>query len=148
MNHNKNIKVYQTLIKFSLLVLTFFLLSFNLTCKDPEDFKPVDSLLPPPSPPEVLLPHPDTIFNGDIYPVLFDWTDIEGAERYEIETDTTPFFSTALSYSAPSPPLTIPCIRYHFPETKYYYRIRAVSTLWIYYTAWTETRFFYLRFDM
>jgi len=140
-------KVYYTLIKFFLLVFTFFLVSFNSTCKDPEEFEPVDSLLPPPSPPEILLPLPETLFNGNIFPVLFDWTEVEGAERYDIEIDTTPFFSTASSYSAPSPPHTIACRRYHFPETIYFYRIRAVSTLWIYYTEWIETRFFYLRFD-
>ena len=140
-------KVYQTLIKFFLLVFTFFLVSFNSTCKDPEDFKPVDSLLPPPQAPEVILPLPETLFNGYWFPVLFDWTEVEGAERYEIETDTTPFFSTASSETVSSPPHIVPCRRYHFPETIYFYRIRAGSTLWTYYTEWTEIRFFYLRFD-
>lgn len=81
MNHNKNIKVYQTLIKFSLLVLTFFLLSFNLTCKDPEEFKPVDSLLPPPQAPEFSLPLADTIF----------WIPNQGSDTIGTHTKPTYF---------------------------------------------------------
>ncbi|MCK4250667.1 hypothetical protein KAX97_04440 [candidate division WOR-3 bacterium] len=155
MNHNKNIKVYQTLTKFSLLVLTFFLLSFNLTCKDPEEFKPVDSLLPPPQPPEFSLPLADTIFwIPDEGPdtigahVTFDWSVIEDAEIYEINIDTnlsfdSPEFERRLKTSSP----TVIGILYYHTKPTYFSRIRAGSNLWTWFTDWSEIKKFQILRD-
>lgn len=155
MNHNKNIKVYQTLIKLSLLVLTFFLLSLNLTCKDPEEFKPVDSLLPPPQAPEFSLPLADTIFwipnqGSDTIGahVIFDWSIIEDAEIYEIHIDTN------LSFDSPkferriltSSPAIIGILCYH-TKPSYFSRIRAGSNLWTWFTDWSEIRKFHILRD-
>lgn len=153
MNHNKNIKVYQKLIKFSLLVLTFFLLSFNLTCKDPEEFKPVDSLLPPPQPPDFSLPLSDTVFWLQ-FPdtigahVTFEWNTIEDAEIYEIHVDTnlsfdSPEFKRRILTSSP----VIIGLLCHNTKPTYFSRIRAGSSLWTWFTDWSEIKKFHILRD-
>lgn len=141
-------KVYQTLVKFFFLGFVCFLVSFNSTCKDPEEFEPVDSLLPPPSPPGLIHPFPDTVFPcGVSYDVFFYWKPIESAGVYQIQIDTASTFSTELFLQVSSPPTTIKLNRYG-NRTDYFARIRAGSSLWIWYTDWSEIRLFHLIRDI
>jgi len=145
---NKNSEIYRILTKIYPLL---FLLSFvflNLECKNPEEYEPGDPSQPPPSAPDILLPLSDTTFYGTVYPVIFDWTSIDGAERYEIELDTNSFFSAGSLYTTYSHPFTIQCIRYHSPKTTYFFRIRGGSSLWTYYTDWSEIRVFHIHRDL
>ena len=129
-------------------VFCLLVLLFSCSCKDPEEYDPYDPLDPPPGPPELLMPLPDTnlCYGPRIHNVFFDWTIAGGAEMYEIQTDSTLTWSTAVISRSPSPPIFIQLYRYAGRAT-YYARIRAASSGWTNYTAWSEPRRFYLRPD-
>ena len=55
----------------------------NYGCVDPDEYAPENPpLLPPPDPPQVLLPLPDTTLytHSALENVLYDWTIVNGAE--------------------------------------------------------------------
>lgn len=132
---------------FSIIMLIVFVLMGH-GCKDPEDYNPEEPQFPPPPPPELLLPYADTnLCHGSPHvPVFFDWTTVSGAELYEIQTDSTLSWSTAEITRVSSPPTYIGLYRY-VENAPWYARIRAGSSNWTNYTAWSETRRFFLRPD-
>ncbi len=119
------------------------LLPLILQCQDPYDWQPGDPQIPPPDPPELYMPYPDTIFNGSAgYNVQFDWEEISGYQvLYEVQTDTLSSFSTGIIMSASSSPATFFIKRYSY-KTNYYCRVRAGSPAWTWYTGWSETHHF------
>ncbi|MGB7054064.1 MAG: hypothetical protein WBE28_01930 [bacterium] len=128
------------------LLITVVLISHG--CKDPDEYNPEEPLLPPPGPPELLLPYPDTnLCHGSPHvAVFFDWTTVSGAEIYEIQTDSTLSWSTAEITRVSSPPTYIGLYRY-VENAPWYARIRAGSSNWTNYTAWSQPRRFFLRPD-
>lgn len=130
------------------VVSCLLLLFANYSCTDPEEYNPYDPLDPPPGPPALLYPLPDTnlCYGPRMHNVLFDWTVVSGAEMYEIQTDSTLTWNTAVISQSPSPPMYIPLYRYAGTAV-YYARIRAASSQWTNYTVWSDSRRFYLRPD-
>ena len=129
------------------VLCTFFLL-ISSSCTDPQEYDPYDPLDPPPDPPELLYPLPDTnlCYGPRIHNVLFDWNTVAGAEMYEIQTDSTLTWNTAVISRSPSPPMIMQLYRYT-GRAVYYARIRAASSGWTNYTDWSDPRRFYLRPD-
>jgi hypothetical protein len=116
-------------------------------CTDSQEYDPYDPLDPPPGPPELIYPLPDTNLCGGLYQnVFFDWNIVGGAEMYEVQTDSTLTWTTAVISQSPSPPIFISLHRYS-RRAVYYARIRAASSGWTNYTAWSDPRRFYLRPD-
>jgi hypothetical protein len=141
--------INDTLRCFAIILLIAAVL-MGCGCKNPEEYSPEEPpLLPPPDPPQLLLPYPDTTLYtlSPLQNVLFDWITISGAEIYEIQTDSTLSWSTAVITRADHPPLYIALYRYAVTAT-YYVRIRAGSALWTNYTDWSEPRVFYIRLDV
>ncbi|UCD19516.1 MAG: hypothetical protein JSU64_08955 [candidate division WOR-3 bacterium] len=138
------------LLKSHLIHLLLLTIVINYGCLDPDEYRPEDPpLLPPPDPPHLLLPPADTTIYtlSESENVLFDWTIVDGAEIYEIQTDTTLSWSDPAIRLAENPPLNIALYRYDVIAT-YYVRIRAGSARWTSYTDWSESRRFFIRLDV
>jgi hypothetical protein len=119
-----------------------------ITCRDEDEYdNPYDEEAPPP--PELLFPLPDTIMAcGNTHHVFFDWTTVEGAERYDIQIDTSAGFHADSLFYDNDPPRTITLTR-HGAQTKYYWRARGASVYWRkLFTDWSEMRVFYLVRDV
>lgn len=136
----------------SILVLAaVFLLTSG--CKDPDEYDPTQPLEPPPGPPALIHPMPDTNLCGGVYQIVFfDWHAIPGAQMYELQIDTSVTFTTPdtvifhMLLLIALPPAHVELYRYADPAT-YYAVIRAGSTSWSTYTEWSEPRRFFLRPD-
>lgn len=117
-------------------------------CKDPDEYNPEEPQFPPPGPPQLIFPYPDTnlCFGSPFQNVFFDWNTISGAEIYEIQTDSTLSWSTAEITRVTNPPTFIMLYRYA-GTAPWYARIRAGSSNWTNYTDWSDTRRFFLRPD-
>ena len=134
-------------LNFTVVLATILWVVLMTTCKEPSEFEPDDPYTDPPDPPVFVLPLPDTTLNGYFVPVIFDWTDVAGAENYEIQFDTNTTFPTDSIHQVNAPPTTISFRRYG-TVTIYCYRIRALSSSWQDgHTVWSATRRFYLRPD-
>lgn len=113
-----------------------------ISCTDPDEYNPQDPKLPPPDPPELTMPLPDTVICGG--PVFFDWIVPAGSEVFQIQTDTTPSFNTADMFQTFATAAYISLEYYGTSRITYYARIRAGSSHWIDYTVWSAVRRFYL----
>jgi hypothetical protein len=132
----------QGLILALVFALTFF------SCKDPDEYDPNQPLDPPPDPPTLLFPLPDTNLcsSSAFQNVFFDWNIVGGTEVYQLQVDSILSFETAELLQFSYPPTYVQLYRYTDRAT-YYARIRAGSTRWSNYTDWSEVRIFYLRPD-
>ena len=141
----KQNKINQRLNKLFSLAFILFLFFINFGCMDPDEYKPDEppEKLEPPEAPNILLPEPDAEFRSyDHCLVQFDWSPVEGAQEYEIEIDTTSTFSHTWP-EACWPPTAV-LLPFYPPKTTYFFRVRAYSSSWIWYTDWSESRRFYL----
>lgn len=120
-------------------------MSVNVHCRDPYEFEPIfDSLTPPPGAPALLHPCNDTVYRTYTYPndIIFEWSYIDGAQLYMLdiskdsmfEDSVTSEFNTTVSCCtiAVDPPLPLDKKRIR------YWRVRAYSRLWWWYTDWSE----------
>jgi hypothetical protein len=124
-----------------IILLLPVLLLASMSCKNPDECNPQEPQLPPPNPPLLILPYSDTVICEG--PVLFDWTVPSGSEIFQIQTDTLYSFSTAEMFLVHSSNAYIQLPYYH-GRTTYWTRIRAGCSQWSDYTAWSESRRFYL----
>jgi hypothetical protein len=115
-----------------LIVLAFLI----VRCSDTND--PGGPFQEPPLPPRLIKPYPDTALPCDVAcSVNFDWTTVQAAEIYELQTDTLAHFGTAMTHQK-NPPAQVTLLRYG-PRTTYYWRVRAGNALWTEsYTDWSE----------
>lgn len=146
MPFHMNFKARRTMSALNVFVLAFVFLLTGTGCKDPEEYDPTEPLDPPPAPPTLIMPLPDTSINSSAssVDVLFDWNTISAAEMYEIQVDSNLTFRTAQLVQIAQPPTFISLYRYASTAT-YYARIRAASSRWENYTEWSEPRRFFLR---
>ncbi len=118
-----------------------------LVCKDPLSFQPGDPSMPdPPGPPVPVYP-PDGENTGDYgYPqdVAFQWGKVNGAIFYQVEvyTESIPELPNlhTIADGVTTTTVTVRFGRYGF----YYWRVRAGSHRWNWYTDWSELNRFVL----
>ena len=143
---NASARLKSTVIHGMFLALIFVLITVG--CKDPDEYDPSQPLDPPPGPPNLIFPLPDTNLCSSslLQNVFFDWNTVSGSEVYQIQADSLITFETAELFQYSYPPTYIQLYRYDGRAT-YYARIRAGSHRWTNYTDWSEVRRFYLRPD-
>ncbi len=135
-------------MKIILLVIVILFSQLNPGCKGPEQYEPPeDSLIPPPSAPQLLFPPNDTHYvfgqggqGWDYVIVQLEWTAVSGAELYELHISNTSTFTDTLLYTVFG---TTPILSFGSPR-HCYWRVRAESELWTWYTDWSETGYFRL----
>ncbi len=128
------------------LSLSTLLLITGISCKDPEEYNPEIQKIPPPDPPEIILPLTDTVIcSGG---VLFDCTVPAGTQIFQIQADTLSDFSTTEMFLRYPWQLSA-CISltFYHGRTTWWARIRAGSEDWNDYTDWSDNRRFYLWAD-
>ena len=114
-------------------------------CKDPGEFEPeVDSLIDPPGPTRLIYPPDDTGYVvSSANPVLeidFLWNAIIDAEYYEFQIASESTFNDSYTTTYTLSINTINNTVIHTGDN--YWRVRASSPLWTWYTDWSEVRFF------
>ena len=139
-------KLSNLLSKIILISMLILLTNMNPGCKDPNEYKPPeDSLLPPPGPPQLFFPPVDTEYvlvpNPGVIHIPFDWSDVEGAEYYEIELSPDSNFINGITHESNSSKLTI---SFYAPQDLYWH-VRAESDSWTWYTPWSESWYFRIR---
>jgi hypothetical protein len=130
------------LILPALALISVVVMIACISCTDPEEYNPQEQKIPPPEPPEIIKPFLDTVICGG--PVLFDWTIPAGSEIFQIQTDTTPLFTTADMFQTFASGASLSLEYNGSKRTTYYARIRAGSSRWTDYTVWSDIRRFYL----
>jgi len=115
-----------------------------LACRDPNSYQPFDPTKPdPPAPPA--LSYPVNGWKSDLYAypqnVDFAWQAVPGAQFYQIQVTSDSLFSS------PDPGLrayqtSLACSLRTFGV--YYWRVRAASSNWNDYTAWSGRFWFAL----
>ncbi len=121
-------------------VFMIVLFTFQNGCKDPNDYAPPeDSLLEPPDPPQLISPANDYTFMVQTFPfnmyIDLDWTAVDQAEVYEIE-HTIDTFPPITDYSETNSWTIV--IRDTYRLCDHYWRIRATSSNWVWWTDWSE----------
>jgi hypothetical protein len=116
-----------------------FILS-QVLCIDPYDYEPdYPALIDPPAAPVLTYPAMNTYFESTTLPytINLEWQYVLQAESYCIEVSIDSFFfgsiddieSFSYDYSAPA-------------YGKYYWRVRADSRAWKWYTGWSNINTF------
>jgi hypothetical protein len=130
---------------FSIIIMALFVVTC-FGCMDPGEYKPEDppQKTDPPEGPSALLPVQDALFRSEYYCyVTLDWTEVDGAQGYEFQVDTDSTFTASYPYQGQFPPSS-----YHAacfpPITTYFFRVRAYSDAWTWYTDWSEIRRFHV----
>ncbi|MEO0161685.1 MAG: hypothetical protein ABIL39_07390 [candidate division WOR-3 bacterium] len=113
-----------------------------IDCKNPDEYKPKgDSLIPPPPPPQLLTP-PDSFvhmpFAGGSR-LYISWEPLADAESYEIKFIPEKHQEWTIS-------LDTNFLIQSWADTslfdRYQWQVRAYSTKWEYYTAWSSPHHF------
>ncbi|MGB3480218.1 MAG: hypothetical protein WBB67_13800, partial [bacterium] len=134
-------KILNAIVKIALLYMLSFAVYVQPGCKDPDEFKPPeDTLVPPPDPPQL-------VSSVDGFVVMFEsvpadsyyelkWTTVEQAGGYQVEytIDTFPPFIKTCAANV--------CTLWVSDTTnricKHYWRVRASSSAWTWFTEWSE----------
>lgn len=139
-------KIIKLLTGFIITLTLILMLETNTGCTNPDEYKPQeDSLIEPPDPPELVFPPMDTEYvllpEPGYVEITFDWTPVNGADHYELEYASNPDFINAASETSSTDKLTI----IFSSPIDLYWRVRAESPAWKWYTDWSEARFFRIR---
>ncbi len=135
---------------FCLLASAFSLLTSSvfLSCKDPYGYEPYDPNKPdPPAAPLLTEPEDGKLIVNYAYPqdVALKWERVTGASYYQVEV----YRDSAASADSMEQPLisgiysnqtSVTCGRWG----DYYWRVRAYSPNWKWYTGWSELWQFWL----
>ncbi|MGB7055650.1 MAG: hypothetical protein WBE28_10060 [bacterium] len=130
---------------FPMVIMTIILMAC-FGCMDPDEYKPEDppQKTDPPLGPSALLPLQDALFRSEYYcAVTLDWTTVDGARGYEFQVDMDSSFTSSYPYQGQFPPASFSAVCFP-PVTTYFFRVRAYSDAWTWYTDWSEVRRFHV----
>lgn len=137
-------KVFCLILKFVLCALVIFLINLNPGCKNPDEYAPPqDSLVAPPAPPQLIAPADSELFSqtpGIAMNIYFEWSSVTDAQYYQIQVALDVAFNNTLfneNVYAHSTTLTF------YQPGEFFWRVRAYSPLWTWYTNWSEIRYFW-----
>lgn len=133
----KSVKPYLKVIAFILSVLAVFIITFQATCKTPEDENPEDTLLNAPDAPLIIAPVDSYNFMTEAANLYFtlQWEAVDSAQAYELVMNNSTVVLDSNSYLGYID-------QNHFGETVW--RVRASSTRWkTGYTGWSNTLTFF-----
>jgi len=134
-------------IFFVFAIIIFY--SINPGCKDPSEFEPeVDSLVKPPGPIRLIYPPDDTGYVGTTaHPVQIDfiWNAIVDAEYYEFHLSSESTFNDSFNNIYILPFNTFSDTG--FSTGDHFWRVRASSPRWTWFTDWSEVRRFRIWFS-
>ncbi len=139
-------KRFRFFIRCSPLFIIAIALVFCIACMDPDEYKPDDppQKIDPPEGPSALLPVQDALFRSEYYcQVTLDWTEVDGAQAYEFQVDTDSTFTYSYPWQGYYPPTIYSAVCFP-PVTTYYFRVRAYSDAWTWYTDWSDARRFHV----
>jgi hypothetical protein len=131
-------------LRILLLLFIAIFITYYVGCKSPEEYDPYDdSLIDPPEPPEPLVPAESASYVwtpqvGPVYHLDFEWSEVIGAQNYELEIAVNQFFEDADIYITSQKSIEA---ELHYIAT-YYWHVRAWSSAWTYYTEWSDKRTF------
>ena len=126
----------------SILLVSLLCVLTNIGCQDPNEYRPPgDTLIEPPGPPSLLTPPDDTCYvlipNPGFKDVYFSWTEVEGAQYYQLEYSTDINFSESEILVSSGPVLVN---RFTYP-IHFYWHVRAGSDWWTWYSTWSDVRY-------
>lgn len=109
-------------------------------CKDPTEYEPpFDSLFPPPTAPTLINPTTDTVFwftTPFPHDIIFRWSQVENAEYYQLQvTQDSTQLPIATPVKAESSSISYTLTR----KGIYFWRVRAYSRKWTWYTDWSKS---------
>jgi hypothetical protein len=137
-------KVFYIALRFLLFSLVIFLIDLNSGCKNPDEYAPPqDSLVAPPAPPQLIVPADSELFSqtpGIAMDIYFEWSAVTDAQYYQIQVALDVAFNNTLfdeNVYARSVTLTF------YQTGEFFWRVRAYSPLWTWYTSWSEIRYFW-----
>lgn len=115
-------------------------------CKDASEFeRPNDSLVEPPAAPILISPPVDTEYillqNPGYVNVFFTWNSVIGAEYYQLEYSVDENFGSSSMFTINSTEL----VESFTEPVDLYWRVRAHSDYWTWFTDWSETWYFRIR---
>jgi hypothetical protein len=131
-------KLFNSILKVSLFALVVFVCSIYPGCKDPFSYQPPeDTLNPAHRGPELLYPPNDTAIWRDQwqpppYELEFRWTAVQEAEFYELHMDEDTLFNAEVIQVND----TVTTVVFN-NSAKLYWRVRAYSTDWEWYSDWS-----------
>ncbi|MGB3342187.1 MAG: hypothetical protein WBB37_11970, partial [bacterium] len=134
-------RLLNAVVKIAFLYVLSFAVYVQPSCKDPDEFKPPeDTLVPPPDPPQLVSPIAGFVIMFETVPVdsyyELKWTTIEQASGYQVEytIDTFPPFIKTCAANV--------CTLWVSDTTnricRHYWRVRASSLAWTWFTEWSE----------
>jgi len=139
----------QSTIKGFLILSITALFIINTGCKDPYEFAPEpDTLIPPPNPPRLVYPPDDTgyvltnIPGLDVVQIEFIWNAIIDAEYYEFHISSEPTFNDTLTRIYELSYNTLDSIFTRSSTGDHFWRVKASSPRWTWFTDWSEVRRF------
>ncbi len=139
----------QSTIKGFLILSITALFIINTGCKDPYEFAPEpDTLIPPPNPPRLVYPPDDTgyvltnIPGLDVVQIEFIWNAIIDAEYYEFHISSEPTFNDTLTRIYELSYNTLDSIFTRSSTGDHFWRVKASSPSWTWFTDWSEVRRF------
>ena len=132
-------------LKVLLLFVAMLCITVSSSCKDPDEYAPPqDSLVQPPAPPQLITPPDSDLFSltpGFDVDVYFEWSDIADAEFYEIDVSNDVAFGNIVQHHKVYAHSAILTFTY---SGDFYWRVRTYSSLWTWYTNWSEVRYFWI----
>ena len=132
-----------------LVTVVLTVIGLDQGCKDPNDFKPPeDTLADPPAAPKLLSPidYYVRMPDGPTCRLTLDWEAIPDAERYEIDFTSLHNGSWTVSYDTNSFTVRLEKEPGQYLIDHFTWRVRAANTHWKYYTGYSETRHFEVRY--
>jgi hypothetical protein len=130
----------QVFMRWFLMAVTMITIMACFGCMDPDEYKPEEppQKIDPPEGPTALLPLQDALFRSEYYCwVTLDWTGVEGAQGYEFQVDTDSSFTGSYPFQGEFPPSSFSAVCFP-PVTTYFFRVRAYSDAWTWYTNWSQ----------